>query len=318
MPPSVRVSDDSVRYMAHPKDFTAFTLEASKIACMELALSYCDSGFLPILDGVFEDVEFLAGQALGFERRGYQLITISLTADLDDLLHRNALRDPLQRMDVDRIHHLYSTFQSVGISLGIRGKLPELVCDDILAIIEAERSDQPLARLGDDEVDLLFLRAGTPDYPLQAYADPFEVPLSPQGRAEALAARHAVRRFTPDVVLSSDFAWASETTQLACAGLDVTVESVKVLRELAPDQTNEAARTRTLSFFDQLPARYGGKPVFVVGHVEPHLWLVERALGVELKEVGRLRWNTGCFSRFTLSPEQTRLEAMNVTPNAVA
>ena len=34
--PSVRVSDDSVRYMAHPRDFTALTLEASERACIKL------------------------------------------------------------------------------------------------------------------------------------------------------------------------------------------------------------------------------------------------------------------------------------------
>jgi probable phosphoglycerate mutase len=30
-----------------------------------------------------------------------------------------------------------------------------------------------------------------------------------------------------------------------------------------------------------------------------------------------VRWDTGCFSRFTLSAGQTRLEAMNVPPGAV-
>ncbi|WP_197289668.1 histidine phosphatase family protein [Saccharothrix sp. NRRL B-16348] len=351
LPPSVRVSNDSVRYMAHPRDFTAFTLEASELACLDLALSYCDSGFLPIVDGVFEDVDFLAGQALRFERRGYQLITISLAAEVDDLLHRNLLRDPLQRMDEARIHQLHSAFRPVGVSLGICGKLPEEVCDDVLDIIELERTDGPSTEVGDHEVDVLFLRHGATDHPHEVYPDPFEMGLSAHGRAEARAAGAAVRRFAPDVVFSSDFARAWETAQLATAGLDVTVERVEALRErvflglvgksfddirgalgpraegilngnsdlveIAPDESYEAARARVLSFFDKLPALYGGKRVLVIGHGGPHSWLVARAVGGDLKGVRRLRWDTGCFSRFTLSAEQTRLEAMNVPPSSV-
>jgi probable phosphoglycerate mutase len=335
--------------MAHPRDFTAFTLEASENACMDLALSYCESGFLSIVDGVFEDVEFLAGQALRFERRGHQLITISLAADVEDLLHRNEFRDPLQRMDVDRIHQLHSVFRPFGLSLGIRGKLPEEVCDDILDIIELERSGGPATHFGAHEVDLLFLRHGAPDYPHEVYPDPFGMPLSSEGRAEAVAARAAVRRFAPDVIVSSNFASAVETAQLACAGADVeTVDDLRErvflqlvgksfdeiradlgdratgilsgnsdLVELAPDESYDAARARALSFFDALPARYGGKRVLVVGHGGPHSWLVERALGVELKGVRRPRWDTGCFSRFTLSAGQTRLEVMNIAPGSV-
>ncbi|MFE2752917.1 histidine phosphatase family protein [Actinosynnema sp. NPDC059335] len=351
LPPSVRVSDDSVRYLAHPRDFTAFTLAASEVACLDLALSYCDSGFLPIIDGVFEDVGFLASQALRFERRGHRLVTISLTADVEDLLHRNALRDPLQRMDTDRIHLLHSTFRPVGVSLEIRGKAPEEVCDDVLDLIGPARTAPPDDHPAGHEVDLLFLRHGEPEHPDGTYPDPFTTPLSAVGRGEALAARAAVRRFGPDVVLTSDFASASETARLACAGLDVEVETAPALRErvfhrlvgrshdeirrdlgaaadgivggdgdlveLPPDESYEAARARALSFFDGLPARHGGRRVLVVGHGGPHSWLVERALGAELKGVRRLRWDTGCFSRFTLSAGQTRLEAMNIAPGSV-
>ncbi|XVS68196.1 histidine phosphatase family protein [Actinosynnema sp. CA-299493] len=332
LPPSVRVSNDSVRYMAHPRDFTAFTLEASELACLDLALSYCDSGFLPVVDGVFEDVDFLAGQELRFERRGYRLITVSLAADVEDLLHRNRLRDPFQRVDEDRVRRLHAAFRPVGVSLGIRGKLPEEVCDDVLDIIEQARTDVPSVEVGDHEVDVLFLRHGAPEHPHEVHPDPFATGLSALGRAEAGVAAAAVRRFAPDVVLSSDFAPAWETARLVTAGLDVTVERCEALRErvigdsdladIAPDESCEAARRRVWSFFDTLPARYGGKRVLVVGHAGPHSWLVARAAGVDLKGadlkgVRRLRWDTGCFSRFTLSAEQTRLEAMNLPPVAV-
>lgn len=326
LPPSVRVSNDSVRYMAHPRDFTDFTLEASELACLDLALSYCDSGFLPIVDGVFEDVDFLASQALRFERRGHRLITISLVADVDDLLHRNRLRDPLQRMDEARMHHLHSTFRPAGVPLGIRGKLPEEVCDDVLDIIEPERSGIARPALADDEVDLLFLRHGEPERPHEAHPDAATTGLSATGRAEAVAARAAVRRFAPDVVFSSDSASAWETTRLATAGLDVEVERAEALRERVFPRgdggrveigPHESARARVLSFFDGVLGEHGGKRVLVVGHGGPHSWLVERAIGADLEDARRPRWDTGCFSRFTLSPEQTRLEAMNVPPSAV-
>ncbi|QQQ79205.1 histidine phosphatase family protein [Saccharothrix sp. 6-C] len=319
LPPSVRVSNDSVRYMAHPRDFTAFTLEASELACLDLALSYCDSGFLPVVDGVFEDVDFLAGQAVRFDRRGHRLVTVSLAADLEDLLHRNRLRDPFQRMDEDRVRRLHAAFRPAGVSLDIRGKLPEEVCDDVLDVIGRDRTDGPPTGVGDHEVDVLFLRHGERGRPHGA--DPVEVGLSARGRAEAGAAAAAVRRFAPDVVLSSDSAPDRETVRLATAGLDVTAERAEALRDRvppgAPDESPEAVRDRVWSFFDELPARHGGKRVLVVGHAGPHSWLVARALGVDRPGVGRLRWDTGCFSRFTLSAGQTRLETMNVPPDAV-
>ncbi|ROO86726.1 putative phosphoglycerate mutase [Actinocorallia herbida] len=349
--PSVRVSNDSVRYMAQPRDFTAFTLEASERACLDLAISYCDSGFLPILDGVYEDVDFLEGQALRLERRGCKLIVVSLAAEMADLVERNDLRDPLQRMDETRLHRLHAGYRTTGYALPIRGKLPEEVCDDLLDIIERERPAEEEAPIGADEVDLLFMRHGAPDYPAGVYPDPFTLGLSARGRAEARAARPAIRRFAPDVVLGSDFARAVETAELATAGLELKTETTEALRErvfhqlvgrevaavlaemgedgrhvmggnsdlveLPGDESYADARERVRDFFDGLPARYGGKRILVVAHGGPHQWLVERALGVDLRGVRRYRWGTGCFSRFTLSPRETRLEAMNLPPGAV-
>ena len=400
--PSVRVSDDSVRYMAHPRDFTALTLEASERACIKLvsraghslsvfrsrirrlasftsltvrpgsvslgclamhpprnrlplmnlrhttlALSYCDSGFLPIIDGVFMDAGFLIHQVLRFRRYGYQLIVISLVADISDLINRNLSRDPFAQMDEKRIRELHSTFSPVGFPLGIRDKLPEEVRDDILTIVESqETAGQAGSR--EDEVDLLFLRHGTPESP-QGTPGAFETPLSPQGRGEALAARTAVRRFAPDVVFSSDSACALETARLACDELEIIVDPA--LREYSPlgltgmpsDEIRHApgrqaaetesgkgdavgvppgdsyddARKRVRSFFNGLTEAHRGKRVLIVGHSDQHAWLIERAIGTELKAARLPRWDTGCFSRFTLSAHQTRLEAMNTGPESV-
>lgn len=349
--PAVRVSNDSVRYMAQPRDFTAFTLEASERACFDLALSYCDSGFLPILDGVFEDVDVLESEELRFARRGCKLITVSLTADMSDLTERNNLRNPLQRMDESRIEELHANFHTTGYALAIHGKMPEEVCDDILDIIEEQRPKERQVVVGPDEVDVLLLRHGAPEYPDGVYPDPFTMGLSARGRAESRAARQAVRRFGPEVVLSSDFARAVETAELATAGTERKTETTDALRErvflqlvgkeftvlrselgpeaegiltgnsdlveLPGDEAYVDARERVLAFFSGLPARYGGKRVLVVAHGGPHQWLVEQALGVDLKGVRRYRWDTGCFSRFTVSAKWTRLEAMNLGPSAV-
>ncbi len=349
--PAVRISNDSVRYMAQPRDFSTFTLEASERACFDLALSYCDSGFLPVIDGVFEDTDLLESQALRFERHGYKLITISLVASLGDLTERNNLRDPLQRMGDDRLAELHGSFQVVGYPLQIRTKLPEEVADDVLDIIEQERPAERAANVAEDEVDLLFLRHGAPEYPQDIYPDPFTMRLSAHGRAEARAAQPGVRRFGPDVVISSDFTRAMETAELATTGTQFKVEQSEALRErvflqlvgravpdllaklgadgrsimngnsdiveLADDETYVQARERVLAFFDALPVRFGGKRVLVVSHGGPHQWLVERALGVDLKGVRQYRWDTGSFSRFTISARGTRLEALNVGPGAV-
>ncbi len=349
--PAVRVSNDSVRYMAQPRDFTSFTLEASERACLDLAISYRDSGFLPILDGVYADVAFLESQALHFQRRGCHLIVISLIADLADLVERNNLRDPLQRINEDRLEQLHAGYQVAGIALPIRSKLPEEVCDDILDIIEQQRPQTRPSVVSDDEVDLLFMRHGEPDYPQDVYPNPFTMGLSALGRAEARAAQTAVQRFEPDVVISSDFARAVETAELAIAGTELKAQTTEALRErtflqligkevsailaelgtdgellmtgnsdmveLAQDESYADARERVLAFFAGLPARYGGRRVLVVAHGGPHQWLVERALGTDLKGTRGYRWGTGCFSRFTLSSRETRIEALNLAPSAV-
>ncbi|MGL4340598.1 MAG: AAA family ATPase [Rhodoglobus sp.] len=137
--PSVRVSQDAIRYLAQPRDFTQFTLEASERACFDLAQSYFLSGFLPVIDGVFEDVEYLHTEQLRLARYGCKLIIISLDASMTELMERNDARDPLQRMDPSRLEQLHSRFETLGYRLGIRGKLPEEVCDDILDITDSER-----------------------------------------------------------------------------------------------------------------------------------------------------------------------------------
>jgi probable phosphoglycerate mutase len=338
--------------MARPRDFTDFTLDASERACFDLALSYCDSGFLSIIDGVFEDVDVLASEELRFARCGYKLFVVSLVAEMSDLIERNNVRDPLQRMDESRLRDLHARFQVAGSVLPIRGKMPEEVCDDLLDIIEEQRPQVLEPLVARDEVDVLFLRHGAADHPKGAYADLSTRGLSRRGRAEARAARRAVLRFAPDAVFSSDVAYTVETAKLATVGSGLKVEITEALRgwafakmmgqesrarraelgrsvegvlasdndlvELPGEESYADASARVFSFFDNLTAHYGGKRVLVVGHAGPHHWLLERALGVDIRGVRCYRWDTGSFSRFTLSPERARLGGLNLSPSAVA
>ncbi len=349
--PSVRVSNDSVRYMAQPRDFSGFTIKASELACMDLAISYLGSGFTPVIDGVFNDLDFMAEQRLRFRRKGLRLVTITLRATLGELLTRNSLRDPLTRMDDDRIRLLHDEFELIGIPLDIEDKLPEEVADCVLELLEeaAKDDEAPAPRTG---TEVLFLRHGAPDYPPGLYPDPYAMGLSPDGRAEAVAARAAVERFAPDAVYTSDFQRAHETAALAAGSLGAPIQRTEALRErvihafagkpldqvraeLGPEasrvlggntdlceygdeETFEDARRRVLAFFDDLAGRHDGQKVLVVGHGGPHSWLVGKAMGADLKGLRRMRWDTGHFSRFHLHDDTVSVSFINRSPDDVA
>ncbi|WP_102924727.1 histidine phosphatase family protein [Streptomyces noursei] len=350
--PAVRISNDSVRYMARPRDFSDFTLVASELGCLDLALSYLDSGFTPVIDGVFEDVDFLAAQQLRFQRKGMRLVTITLEGPLADLLDRNNARDPLARMDEDRVRELHRQFRPAGLLLGIHDKQPEEVADDVLDLLELTAQETETEPPATEDVDLLFLRHGAPDYPGDTYPDPYAMALSPRGRDEARAARAAVERFAPEVVYTSDFLRARETATLATAGLDAEVREETALRErvfhafagldlnevrrhLGPEadrvltgnsdlcdldgeESYEQARDRVLEFFAALTARHPGRRVLVVGHGGPHHWLLERALGAQLRGVRALRWDTGHLSRFRIGPDAVAVDFVNRSPEDIA
>lgn len=72
-----------------------------------------------------------------------------------------------------------------------------------------------------------------------------------------------------------------------------------------------------LGFFDEVAERHAGRRVLVVGHGGPHAWLVERALGAEMRGVRRMRWDTGHFSRFKVTPNQVALDYLNRSPEDI-
>lgn len=134
-PPAVRVSNDSVRYMAMPRDFSALTIEASELACIDLAASYAGSGFLPVIDGVFNDPGFLDAQTARLASAGHTLKVFTLWASLDELLIRNYSRHPFDQMDSQRVADLYAGFSSYGVEINIHEKEPEEVADGIMLML---------------------------------------------------------------------------------------------------------------------------------------------------------------------------------------
>jgi probable phosphoglycerate mutase len=195
------------------------------------------------------------------------------------------------------------------------------------------------------------MRHGLPDYPPQAYPDPFEMPLSEQGRAEAQVGADAVVRFRPDLACSSDFLRARQTAELTTAGTGLDVRLVGELRErvfyslagktfaeitrdlgeagrwitegnsdlldLPGEETYETARTRVVSFFQLLAREAPGTRVLAVCHGGPHAWLLEEALNVDLRGSRNITLQTGCFSHFTLLDGRLKVESVNLPPAGV-
>lgn len=200
-------------------------------------------------------------------------------------------------------------------------------------------------------LDILLMRHGLPDYPPQTYPDPFEMPLSVQGRAEARAGAGAVARFQPDLACSSDFLRARQTAELATAGTGLGIRMAGELRErvfyslagktfseiayehgdagqritegnsdlldLPGEETYEEARTRVVSFFQQLAREAPGTRVLVVCHGGPHGWLLEEALNADLRGTRNIALQTGHFSRFTLLDGRLKVESVNLPPAGI-
>lgn len=202
-----------------------------------------------------------------------------------------------------------------------------------------------------DEVDILFMRHGAPEYPSQTYPDPFLMPLSAHGRAEAAAGVAAIERFAPELVFSSDFLRAMETASLATAGLDVDIQPARELRErifysmigksfseiirargeagrgiaegnsdlveVPGEEKYTQARDRVVRFARDLSSAAPGCRILLVGHGGPHAWLVGETLGADLRGARSVSLRTGFFSRFTIQATGFRLESMNVPPCGV-
>ncbi|MFX4294705.1 AAA family ATPase [Streptomyces bohaiensis] len=175
--PSVRVSNDALRYLAKPRDVSRMALETSERACVDLALSYARGGFTAVIDGVFCDPDFVDSMCLEMARSGVRPDVFTLDVGLADLLDRNASRTESARVPTDRIRELHGRFEPCGTMLSVRDMPPEEVAADIRDIVESRDTEGGTGE-PDQGVRVLFLRHGEPDYPYGQYPDPRRVPLS--------------------------------------------------------------------------------------------------------------------------------------------
>ena len=326
--PAVRVCNDDIRYLAAPRDFSAFSLGTSEEACFALASTYAHNGLTPVIDGVFEDIEMLKAWAQSLSREGIKLYVVSLRCNTNDLISRNRSRPVLARMNEKHIIGLNSRFKLFGIVIDIDNHTPEEVASDVLDSIEGLDSPGTLSNLDNRSKSILFLRHGEPEFPSRTYPNHMNMDLSSKGMAEARAARSAVERFKPEVIYASDMKRALHTAEIATNSGDII--PVKALRErsfrcfydiplsnipddlagaivqgntdhfnLPGEETLANARTRLYNFLDEMINSTEASRILLVSHGGPHAWLLEKALGVNLAGNRNLTLHTGNFSKFT-------------------
>lgn len=208
--PAVRVNEDTIRYLALPRDLSDDSVVRAQNADAELARAYATSGATAIIDGVLADrtvIEAIIGRMRG---SGLPCRTFTLFAHLDDLVRRNAARDPLVRLADERIRLLYAAYDhEVGERIDTSGLIAEETADNIQQLL----AEVPIPRPRPAGL-VLFLRHGAADVVASHYPDHERVGLSLEGRTQVLAIREAITRLAPTAIFSSPLPRALETAHL--------------------------------------------------------------------------------------------------------
>ena len=307
--PAVRVNEDTIRYLALPRDLTDESVGRAQNACAELARVYAASGATAIIDGVLADrtsVEAIVGR---LNSSGLACRAFTLWAPLEDLLRRNAARDPLVRLPDARIRLLFTDYDHEGgepIDTG--GLVAEETADNVHQLLAA--GPRPSLR---PTGLILFLRHGAADVAASHYPDHAKLGLSPQGRTQVLAIRDAITRLAPTAVISSPLPRALQTAHLLDErlGLGVTTDPrlvertfpryygrrySEIAQEVGPDEAQrlltdsdgitidgteslEEARDRVLAASRDWRERTEDR-LLVVSHGGPHGWLLCDLLGL--------------------------------------
>lgn len=111
---SIRISDDDIRFLARPKDLSAFTIDVSEKACLDLAASYALNGFTPIVDGVFINTQVLDEGIEKLHCQGIRTRVFTLDTTLEQTLHRNSLRYYYHVVSLERMKYLHQQFTPYG------------------------------------------------------------------------------------------------------------------------------------------------------------------------------------------------------------
>ncbi|MGH3936175.1 MAG: histidine phosphatase family protein [Pseudonocardiaceae bacterium] len=220
--PAVRVNEDTMRYLALPRDLTTESIARAQLACADLARAYAVTGATAIIDGVLDDRAVVEAMVGRLRASGLRCRVITVTAGLEDLLRRNAARHAFIRLPDERIIELFDRYdENIGELIATEGIVPEETADNILQLLD---NQPPPARRPKGLV--LFLRHGAANVRSDRYPNHAVIGLSDEGRAQVLATREALVRLEPTAVVSSPLPRALETAHLLneVLGLDLEVD----------------------------------------------------------------------------------------------
>lgn len=306
--PAVRVSIDTIRYLAKPRNLNAHSIQQAEVASTDLARSYARQGVNAIVEGVILDLDVLETILGSCDADGLPVTVINLAASLPNLLARNDERAPYDRVADTRIQTLHDRFTtSIGHTIVTDDREPEEVVDCIFGLVD----DQPVTAASDDW-SLFVMRHGAAAVDDLTYPDHDAMPLSAVGHRQVLAARQAIAALGIERVVTSPFRRCIETAELVTAALSVPLKVDDRLKERTfpafygvtydaiakeigaekadylrynsnlvslPDTEDlPAMRTRVLDAVTEILAR-PERRTLVVSHGGPHGWLCALALG---------------------------------------
>lgn len=347
--PAVRVSVDTIRYLARPRDLSDMTVHAGEAASAALAESYAMDGFTVILEGVFADIDTLDALRGRLENDGVAVAVVTLTVELDQALARNAARDPAMQLPAERIRWLHEWFDDTIGHVIFAG---EHVAEEVAELVEQRLRDSGSAPVAPPTPKtILFLRHGAAAITHDRYPDHDTVGLSDAGRRQILAARDAITRLAPQAIVSSPLPRALHSAELVDDALKLGVEVDTRLRERTfsalhgesyeaiaarlgddvavllrsnsddiplPGESLGAAAERVAAAFSDLATRPEQR-ILVVSHGGPHGWLCAATMHAPDPSFGRcVSLGLARMSAFTIDlDEPPRVLVLNVTPAAL-
>ncbi|MGH3941047.1 MAG: histidine phosphatase family protein [Pseudonocardiaceae bacterium] len=332
--PAVRVNEDTMRYLALPRDLTVESVVRAQFACADLARAYAVTGANAIVDGVLGDRAVVEAMVGRLRASGLRCRVFTVTAGLEDLLRRNAARDAFVRLPDERIIELFEEYdENIGELMATEGIVPEETADNVMQLLDSQTPPTRRPRRL-----VLFLRHGAADVRPDRYPDHAVIGLSDEGRAQVLAAREALARLAPTAVVSSPLPRALATAHLLDEVLGLGVEVDPRLAErtfpafherpytdiaaewgqdtaralltdsdlLCPEgaETIDAASSRVMSALRDWTERAEDR-LLVVSHGGPHGWLLAGCLGLP---------GPGAARRLTLG--HARLTCLRLGPPA--
>jgi broad specificity phosphatase PhoE/predicted kinase len=345
--PAVRINEDTVRYLALPRDLTTEGVVRAQMACADLAKAYATSGAAAIIDGVLSDHSVVEAMLGRLRASGLQCRIITITAGLEDLLRRNAARDAFVRLPDERIRELFNRYDSnIGEVVTTEGIVPEETADNILLLLgDSTPPAPPPSGL------VMFLRHGAANIHVDSYPNHDVVGLSDDGRTQVLAVREGIARLAPTALVSSPMPRAMQTARLLneVLGLDVEVDPRLSERtfpalygrsyaeiaeewgegaaqalltnsdELSPEgaETIDMASKRVLAVLHDWTRRMEER-LLVVSHGGPHGWLLAECLGLpKVTSARRLTLGHARLTCLKLGPP-LQVAAINIAADDLA